>query len=207
MSSSEELRFHFISMNEPQHVTIRETYDVDCIVEVVHRSGYEDFSRRLRVLGFSEDMKSKVLCRFTKNDLILDVMPTDPKILGFSNRWYSDGFKKSIEKNIDGEVVKVISLPYLIATKIEAFKGRGNGSYITSHDIEDIATILDGCSKSTFLINETKGILKTFLKENFSSLLTDKSFLSSIEAHISNRTNIQGRKKIILGRMKIVADN
>lgn len=33
---------------------------------------------------------------------------------------------------------------YFIATKLEAFLGRGNEDYILSHAIEDIITVIDG---------------------------------------------------------------
>jgi hypothetical protein len=53
-------------VTEPQNVTIRETIDVDCVVEVSHRNAYEDISKQLRSLGFNEDMHSSVTCRLGK---------------------------------------------------------------------------------------------------------------------------------------------
>jgi hypothetical protein len=38
----------------------------------------------------------------------------------------------------------VISPPYFIATKPEAFKSRGRGDYNNSHDLEDLLTVIDG---------------------------------------------------------------
>jgi hypothetical protein len=34
--------------------------------------------------------------------------------------------------------------PYLLATKLEAFRGRGDGDFAGSTDIEDIILIIDG---------------------------------------------------------------
>lgn len=40
-------------ITEPQFIKIRETFDVDCVVEATHRQDYEDFSKKLRHIGFS----------------------------------------------------------------------------------------------------------------------------------------------------------
>jgi hypothetical protein len=39
-------------------------------------------------------------------------MPTHPEAIGFSNKWYPDGFKESITVNIVGKSIKIFSLPY-----------------------------------------------------------------------------------------------
>jgi len=38
----------------------------------------------------------------------------------------------------------MVLAPYFLATKLEAFDGRGKGDYLSSHDIEDIVAVLDG---------------------------------------------------------------
>ena len=43
-----------------------------------------------RNLGLAQDSTSNVNCRWRKGGLLLlDVMPTEERILGFSNRWYT----------------------------------------------------------------------------------------------------------------------
>lgn len=50
---------------------------------------YTALSERLRALGLSEDTAPGApLCPWRRDDLVVDVMPVDEKILGFSNRWY-----------------------------------------------------------------------------------------------------------------------
>lgn len=112
-------------ITEPEIVQIRETFDVDCVVEVSNRSEYEAIAKKLRSKGFSEDLQSKIICRFKKGDLILDVMPTDPKILGFTNKWYKEAILNSDEVKLQNIKIKIFKPAYLIASKIEAFKGRG----------------------------------------------------------------------------------
>lgn len=188
-------------ITEPQHIKIRETFDVDCIVEVAHREEYETFSKKLRNLGFSEEIDSQVTCRFKKGELILDAMPTDEKILGFSNPWYKEGFKKSIKYDLDGTQINIFDLPYLIATKIEAFNGRGKGQYSYSHDIEDIVTLIDGRHDFTEVLATADPKIKQYLIEEFTNLANEKRFIDSLDAHISDRVNIKGRKEIVLERI------
>lgn len=62
-------------VDEPGILEIRETFDVDCAIEISHREDYERFAKKLRQIGFSEDINSKIICRFKKGDLIVDVHP------------------------------------------------------------------------------------------------------------------------------------
>jgi hypothetical protein len=65
----------------------RPTDDIDVVVEV---ATYGEFSsqieERLRQLGFMNDHESTVICRYKIHGLIVDIMPTNPEVLGFSNR-------------------------------------------------------------------------------------------------------------------------
>jgi hypothetical protein len=66
----------------------RPTDDVDVIVEVTTRADYEQFAQRLRSRGFREDMFGGVIGRWRHEtgDLHLDVIPTDWRVFGFTNR-------------------------------------------------------------------------------------------------------------------------
>jgi hypothetical protein len=189
-------------ITEPAAVRIRETFDVDCVVEVSSRAEYEEIAAKLRKIGFNEDTNSRVICRFKKDDLTLDIMPTDPKILGFSNKWYKQGIAQARKIKIAGEEIQVFTIPYLIATKIEAFKGRGKGDFLVSHDIEDIVTLIDGRKEiASDLLNAPAGVLKD-LKQELTSFINNNLFVDSLDGHISDRSNIAGRKQIIIERIR-----
>lgn len=190
-----------LHIDEPQHIVVRETFDVDCVVEATLRTDYERVVKKLRLIGFGEDMESHIIGRFRKNDLILDLLPTDSKILGYSNQWYPEGYKNHIVKSVGGVDIKIFDLPYLVATKIEAFKGRGNGHFNASHDIEDIVTLFDGCSEIVKSIKSSEKHLKNYLITEITNLLKNPNFISSLDEHISDRVNIGGRKQTILSRM------
>ena len=75
--------FHITDKAEPE---IRATKDVDIIVEVASIVGYHKLEKTLRELGFFQKMQEDdPICRWYIDDVIVDVMPTDENILGFSN--------------------------------------------------------------------------------------------------------------------------
>src|SRR5271166_1872548 len=124
----------------------RTTLDVDAIAEITSYAEYAAFGERLRALGFSEDTSEGApLCRWIHRGTILDVMPLDEKILGFSNRWYRAAMKASIRRNIADELeIRMITAPFFVATKLEAFQGRGKGDLFGSRDLEDLVFVIDG---------------------------------------------------------------
>jgi hypothetical protein len=123
----------------PLAVSVRPTDDVDVVVELVSTSEFYDLQEHLLKLGFKNDIESKIIPRFLIQGLRVDFMPTDPSILGFSNRWYPDGVKYSIEHKIDDAApIRIFTSPYFIASKFEAFNTRGKGDIYGSHDLEDI---------------------------------------------------------------------
>jgi hypothetical protein len=72
-------------------------------------------------------------------------MPTDENILGFSNRWYLPAIKNSVTIELEPDFeIRLVTAFYFLATKLEAFFGRGKGDYLVSHDLEDIINLING---------------------------------------------------------------
>jgi len=132
-------------ITDPGAAPVRPTVDVDAIVEIASYPELVALEGRLRQLGFEQPhVEGAPLCRWTQGDVILDLMPTDSTIFGFSNRWYAEARENAVTPKIGGHQIRLISAPYFLATKLEAFHGRGQFDYRKSHDLEDIVTILDG---------------------------------------------------------------
>ena len=109
--------------------------------------GHVALSDRLRNLGLAEDnSEGAPLCRWRQGDVIVDVMPTDESILGFSNRWYPMAIDTAQHLDIAGHRVRIVTPALFIATKLEAFHGRGGDDVFASHDLEDIIAVVDGRS-------------------------------------------------------------
>ena len=127
----------------------RPTDDVDVIAEVSPRSEYGRLEEELRALGFSNDMREGApLCRFVHGDLTIDVMPTEPETLGFSNPWYPHALRTAVSHQLTAAAqppltVRVLSAPCFVATKLVAYAARGEGDPY-HRDLEDLVAIADG---------------------------------------------------------------
>lgn len=133
-------------ITDPAVTNIRPTKDVDVIVEVASYTKYARLEALLREKGFNQRIRSdEPICRWNVGAVIVDFMPTDTKILGFSNRWYPEVINNyTLQVMPSGKSIKVVTPPYFLGTKIDAYLGRGGGDFIMSHDIEDIVTVIDG---------------------------------------------------------------
>jgi hypothetical protein len=98
----------------------RATLDVDAIVEIMSYAEYVAFGNRLRALGFAEDTSEDApLCRWVQESTILDVMPLDEKILGFSNRWHRAAMDTAEKRMLSDDLeVRMVTAPLFLATKI-----------------------------------------------------------------------------------------
>lgn len=117
--------------------------------------------------------------------MILDVMPTDEKILGFSNRWYKSAIDEAEHFSLpSGLVIRVVSPVYFMATKFEAFAGRGNGEFF-SHDLEDIIFVLENRNRFIFELMDRSEELKQYFASQAAMLLNDK-FLNVLPGLLNN---------------------
>jgi hypothetical protein len=176
-------------VDESAHFGIRKTDDIDVIVDVATLVEYQKFSQKLRKLGFRED-KEGPICRWLLNSaagqLKLDVMPVDEKILGFSNRWYKDAINEASETSLpDGSEIRVVTPAYFIATKLEAFSGRGKGDFF-SHDLEDIVFVMENRDRLIIELMGSPDELKIYFAEQARLLLND-DFLNVLPGLLNNQ--------------------
>lgn len=130
----------------------RATKDVDVITAGIDSRAayYAKIHQRLRALGFAEDTSEGApLCRWKLGAVVVDAMPPIADVLGFTNRWYLHAVATAdtvrLPDDSAGPVeIRLITAPSFLATKLEAFAGRGEGDYLASHDIEDILAVIDG---------------------------------------------------------------
>ncbi|MBX9950171.1 MAG: hypothetical protein K2Y39_13470 [Candidatus Obscuribacterales bacterium] len=106
---------------------VRPTDDVAVIVGITRYFDYASLQEQLRKIGFKHDMNGPN-CRFILDGLKVGVMPSEGKVLGFTNRWYDFALASAnVYLMPDGTSIKLISAPAFVATKLEAFHARGLG--------------------------------------------------------------------------------
>jgi hypothetical protein len=112
---------------------------------------YIAFSERLREAHFTEDKGEKPLtCRWHNGALTVDVLALNEEVLGFTNIWYESALRHAFIVILpSGQSIRVITAPFFLGTKIEAFRGRGKMDFQASHDLEDFVAVIEG--RDTFL--------------------------------------------------------
>ncbi|UYZ63161.1 hypothetical protein [Hymenobacter weizhouensis] len=120
----------------------RPTEDVDCIIELASYGEFAAIEEKLRRRGFRNDPTSKVQIRWVWQGYTVDVMPTDERILGFSNPWYKTGMQTAVEYVLpDASAIRILDAPHLLGTKFCAMRNRGEDLRYDS-DFEDILYVL-----------------------------------------------------------------
>ena len=195
-------------VTDPAAPPIRVTRDVDAITQVVTRAEYYRLSDKLRSKGFSEDSSDGApLCRWVSQSVILDVMPTDEKILGFCNAWYESAIENSETFALpNNRELRLVSAPYFLMTKLEAFDGRGQGDYMMSHDLEDVVAVIDGRPELSQEITRSSSELKIALSNRFKDLTSESRFIDSISGHMPGDRISQARVPHILNRIEEIAE-
>ncbi|RLA17166.1 MAG: hypothetical protein DRQ62_15295 [Gammaproteobacteria bacterium] len=188
---------------------IRATKDVDAIVQVATKADYYKLSERLREQGFVEDTSEGApLCRWVTKNVTLDVMPTEAEILGFGNQWYAAAMDNaeaiSLIENVD---IRMVSAPYFLITKLEAFDGRGNGDYRLSHDVEDMIAVMDGRPELAEEVRQTEPALVDELATRFQELLEDQQFIDSVPGHMPPDEVSQSRVEKVFNTIRKISDS
>lgn len=133
-------------LTDPTAAPPRVTYDVDLVAEVLALRGYHQLEREFSRRGFARDTAADApICRWRYQRLKVDLMPTDPGVLGFANRWYPLAVA-SAERVLlpSGTAIRLIGAAAFMATKFEAFADRGHDDLLGRHDAEDIVNLVDG---------------------------------------------------------------
>ena len=167
--------------DDPAADEIRPTADVDFTVNIANLqniSVWEEFTQELKKLGFSPDPFGHAICSYRYKDIPVDIMAPEDGPFGPSNRWYKKGFNDVQEVKVKDQTVNILSAPYYIATKFEAFNDRGK-DFRTSHDMEDIVYILDNRTTIAEEIIDAEDEVKDFIISEL-NILKSKGILEEV---------------------------
>lgn len=132
----------------------------------------------------------------------LDLVPLDEKVLGFANRWYKPGFEAATTATLpSGMQLRHLSAPYFMATKLEAFKDRGNNDVYLSHDLEDVISVVDGREELTDELKSAPPNVRNFVALTFRELLKHPDFTNVLPGIVSQ----SARTGLVLQRFTNIA--
>lgn len=182
---------------------VRATRDVDVIVEVVSIPKYQAFGRELTEAGFKPDRSPDApLCRWTIGPAVLDIVPTDERILGFGNRWYAEAVRSATKFQLPGGIgMRLIFPPVFIGTKFEAFRHRGGGDFRASHDLEDIVSVIDGRPEIVAEARECVMPLRKYLSRELKELVEHESSEDILSGHLPGDEEGQARLPQLIDRL------
>jgi predicted nucleotidyltransferase len=184
---------------------IRFTDDVDLVIELAGISAWKKLTERLAAKGFKITGEDEVNCRFRFNDVVVDVMPSDPAVLGYANRWFVEGLARADKFTLpSGTAIQIFQPAYFLATKLEAFSGRGNGDPYHK-DVEDMIILIDGRPELLEEVGQADKYLKAFITKGIHKLMELDGVGYVIESSGSVQAN-PGRGQIIHRRMKALAN-
>jgi hypothetical protein len=186
---------------------VRVTFDVDLVASVSALAAYHGMEKELARLGFKRDMSPEApICRWRYRELEVDLMPADPNILGFSNRWYPLALDSAVEFRLPGgSDIRLISAPVFVGTKFEAHASRGGGDLLASHDMEDIINIVDGRPTLLEEITAVPEELSLYLREQCARLLATPNFADYLPGLIAPGEDLAERAKIVAERLQAIA--
>ena len=187
----------------------RSTKDVDIIVEIGSYTEYAHFEEALRSLGLIQ--VQDVICRWNFGGVLVDVMPTDETVLGFSNRWYSHALETAEDYDLTaGLIIRLVTAPCFVATKLEAFRHphrENGGDYLLSRDMADIIAVLDGRQELVSEIISSDEGVRVFLQEQFQQMLSDRDFWDALPAHLLPDEASQRRLSLLIQRVENIVKN
>jgi predicted nucleotidyltransferase len=190
-------------ITDPAAAPIRSTNDVDVIAGILNYGDYVAFSERLRRAGFQEDAGYEPLtCRWFHGGLQLDVLPITKEVLGYTNLWYKSALEHASLYTLPGGLsIRLVTAPYFLGTKMEAFRGRGQMDFLASHDLEDFVALLDGRDTLLEEITACPSDLRQYLAEAADGLLGESAFLDVLPGFVLD----EGRVPLLRTRLTQLA--
>lgn len=167
-------------IDDPAADDVRPTKDIDISLEIASLNQLEKLRVKLNQRGFIQSSEDSVMCRFRYDDIKVDVMSTTEIGWAPANRWFEPGFNQSIEYLLDELTIRLLPLPYFLATKFEAFKDRGSIDPRTSHDFEDIVYLLNHTSDISDQILASDKAVRDYLITSFQEILNSPSIQEAI---------------------------
>ena len=190
-------------VTDPLADSVRATRDVDAVVNAT-RAMFHRIEAAVAERGFARDVQSDVICRWIHKDsgVLFDLMPVQPEVLGFSNRWYPYAVETAEPVELaPGLSIRLVSAVGFIATKLEAFAGRGAGDFVTSHDIEDVLNIVDGREELTDEMANAPPDLRQAVASAFQKLLSDPDFANALPGLVAEPE----RAVLVMQRLKAMS--
>ena len=192
-------------VDDPEADSIRVTKDVDLVMNIRTRTEYHAADEILSRLGFRHDTREGApICRWIWDGVTVDVLPMRGDVLGWNSKWFEEALGASETIIREGRSLNVVSAPYFVALKLEAFESRGRRDFLMSSDFEDVICLFNGRASIVEEIASCEA-LKGPLAQKFADYLKCPDMEDAVEGFVQTESNPERRKKNIMSAFAAVA--
>lgn len=192
--------------DDPAAEEIRPTADIDMTINLVNYAEWTKMQERLAELGFYPDLEGHAICSYKYKDIAIDIMPAEDSNIGVANKWYKPGFNYLQQTQLeDGISINILPSPYFLATKLEAFKGRGKNDFYGSHDYEDIIYLLDNRTTIVEEIQVAEQNVRQYIKEELTKIKGHPHAEEILAMHIHPLIR-EERFKMLMKKIEIITN-
>jgi hypothetical protein len=158
----------FIRPNPPQWLDVIASSDGEL--------GHTGLTIKLKEMGMREDT-TVGRGRWKMGALTVCFWNVDPVFSPFSSRFMRDAYAMPRRVAATPEMkVKLVNPAFFLALKIEAFQGRGQGSFQTSDDLNDLVSILSARAELAFDLKLAAPQVRSFVQRNLAELKPKHEF-------------------------------
>lgn len=190
-------------INDPAAEDLRPTKDVDIFLEITTSIELEQLRQKLTSNGFVQSADENNICRFLFEYIKVDVMSTMEIGWASANPWFYPGLFDLEERDVNGIKIRILSLAYFLASKFNAFHGRGKNSPRTSHDFEDIVYILDHQPDLVIKIKSAPHDVKKYLLSEFSHIIHEELYQEAVSGNLSYGVE-EKRYQLIMDKLNAI---
>ncbi|HEY3384739.1 MAG TPA: hypothetical protein VGK32_23505 [Vicinamibacterales bacterium] len=101
--------------------------------------------------------------------------------------------------------IRIITSVSFLATKLDAFRGRGNDDYSGSHDLEDVIAVIDGRPEIVDDVHTAPFDVRVYVASDIRQLLATSRFVDALPGFLLPDPATQQRLPLLLGRLAALA--
>ena len=192
-------------VSDPTVDAIRVTKDVDVIVGVRSRNEFHEEERELEARGFRHDTSDDApICRWIADGVVVDVLPVREEVLGWRSEWFEQALLAARTMEVEGHSVKVVTAPFFVALKLEAFEDRGEGDFIMSTDFEDVICLFNG-RRSVVDEIMAEPIVREGIAEKFSRYVQNADVEDAVLGFVQTESDPEDRFRAIMSDFRRLA--
>ena len=137
--------------------------------------------------------------------MTLDVIPSHEEVLGWHSPWLAEAMEHANLVRCGSRDVRVVSPPFFVLLKLEAFEDRGGGDFLSSTDFEDVICLFNGREGIVGEISQ-EPMVRRDLGPRFRRYLENPDLLAAVEGFVRTEVNPEGRMRRILNDFRAIAD-